>query len=213
MEYISYILVTLGILVTCLLTMRLPPLPEQKKSGAARASKTTENTNLVTDVRSPEDIRHSRLVLQRELMHVPTPWGWPGHQGSSASRNHASPNAQEVNGVSESLYHFVDRLFSEKHTVDSREYLLRKDASLRALVEDRYGRASTMKEIPYQKVKPPRLRDPSEPHDQMDNFPSGKADQIAARIPRQPESSRVVKRQTPLKKTVGLADVRTPWGW
>ena len=31
------------------------------------------------------------------------------------------------------------------------------------------------------------LRDPSLPHDQMDNFPSGKADQIVSGLDRQPD--------------------------
>jgi hypothetical protein len=151
--------------------------------------------------------------MQRELGHIPIPWGWPGHQGSASLRGQSSLDAQQADGVPQSISQFVDRLFSEKLTVDSREYLLRKDASLRVMVEDRYGRASTMKEIPYRQVKPPRLRDPSAPHDQMDNFPSGKVDQIAARIPRQPQSSRFVGQQDAMKKTADLHMVRTPWGW
>jgi len=213
MEYISYILVTLGILIACWLLVRLPAEPVQQQNRLSRVSLTAKETDRATNGKSTDDGWHSRLVLQRELLHVPTPWGWPGHQGSTSSRSQMPLNAQEVHGVSESITRFVDHLFSEKVTVDSREYLLRKDANLRTLLEDRYGRASTMKEIPYRKVTPPRLRDPSAPHDQMDNFPSGKGDQIAARIPRQPQFSRVVRQQTPLKKTAGLHEVRTPWGW
>ena len=213
MEYVSYILATLGILLGCLLLMRFPARPVQKKRSLARTAKIEKEANQAINGKDADTDWRSNLVLQRELTHVPTPWGWPGHQGSASLRSQASPDIQEVNGVSGSIGHFVERLFSEKRTVDSREYLLRKDASLRTLIEDRYGRASTMKEIPYRQVKPPRLRDPSQPHDQMDNFPSGKVDQIAARIPRQPDPSPVVKKQSPLKKTADLHMVRTPWGW
>ena len=207
MEYISYILITLAILVSCLLLMRPPALPEQKKNKTAQEPKKTDQTS---DTLSPAD---ARRVLKRELLHVPTPWGWPGNSPVPSQRNFKTSNSQDVLGASGSIQHFVDRLFREKNTVDNQEYLLKKDASLRAMVEDRYGRASTMKEIPYRKVKPPRLRDPAAPHDQMDNFPSGKADRIAKQIPRQPRSSSVVTQQHPKKKAAGLEGMRTPWGW
>jgi len=207
MEYISYILITLGILVSCLLLMRLPALPEQKKIRKARASHTVNPT---IEPMAPED---ALRVLKRELKQVPTPWGWPGNPALSSSRNYATSNSQNVQASSGSLQHFVDRLFREKNTVDNHEYLLRKNASLRALVEDRYGRASTMKELPYRKVKAPLLRDPAAPHDQMDNFPSGKADRIAARIPKQPKFASVVKQPPAKKKATDLEEMRTPWGW
>jgi hypothetical protein len=211
MEYVSYILVTLGILLGCLFLMRFPARPIQKRRSLARIPKIEKEAR--QKMNGMDTGLRSDPVLQRELMHVPTPWGWPGHRGPASFKSQASADAQEVHGVSESINQFVERLFSEKRTVDSQEYLLRKDASLRTLIEDRYGRASTMKAIPYRQVKPPRLRDPSQPHDQMDNFPSGKVDQIAARIPRQPETAPVVKQQSPMKKTADLHMVRTPWGW
>jgi len=208
MEYISYILITLAILVWCLLLILLPALREQKKIRLERASKETNKTSSTI---APKDVRR---VLQRELQHVPTPWGWPGYTGPSSSRNGAKTHSQQAIESSSRLQSFVGRLFREKITTDDQEYLLRRDASLRALIEDhRYGATAKMKAIPYRKVKPPRLRDPSAPHDQMDNFPSGKADRIAAQIPRQPKSASVVKKQPPNKKAAGLKDMRTPWGW
>jgi hypothetical protein len=64
----------------------------------------------------------------------------------------------------------------------------------------------------YQKVKPPRLRDPSLPHDQMDNFPSGKTEQIVSGLDKQPDKPED-RRETPRRKTGSLKDVKTPWGW
>jgi len=213
MEYVSYILVTLGILIACLLLMRPPAQPIQKTHSQARTSKTATKPVATVNGADTDTAWRSKLLLQRELGHVPIPWGWPGHQGYASSSRLSSLDTPQDHGVSQTISHVVDRLFTEKLTVDSQEYLLRKDASLRALVEDRYGRASTMKEIAYRRVKPPRLRDPSAPHDQMDNFPSGKVDQIAARIPRQPRSSELVRQQDAIKKTADLHMLRTPWGW
>ncbi len=205
MEYISYVLITLAIVVTCYLIMRPDASPESLKN--ARSKIEDEEKRLA-------DIANAKRVLSRELKNVPTPWGWPGHSETSATNGSLKPGVQEVRGVSESLYHFVDRLFSEKRTVDSEQYLLRRDASIRALFEDRYGRASSMAEMTYRKVKPPLLRDPNRPHDQMDNFPSGKVDNIVARISSQPVTATRVKQQVILKKAVGdLKEMRTPWGW
>ncbi|MFC1695083.1 hypothetical protein ACFL1C_02975 [Pseudomonadota bacterium] len=196
MEYISYILITLGILASCVLMLREP---RQRRLNEKLA-------------KTPKEAA-SQQALHRELKPVPTPWGWPGHVVSAAPKSHARLNAQEVHGVSESLYHFVDRLFHEKQTIDEGEFLLRKNAAMQALLEERYGKASTMQEVKYKKVKPPRLRDPGEPHDQMDNFPSGKLNGIVARIPRQPAAPADLQKQSPLRKSSELKEIRTPWGW
>ncbi len=124
MEYVSYILVTLGILLACLALMRLPEQPMPKKNSLARASRPTKEAGFIGG-KDTDTAQETRLVLQRELMHVPTPWGWPGHHRPASLRSQASLDAQEVRGVSESVNQFVERLFSEKHTVDSQEYLLR----------------------------------------------------------------------------------------
>ncbi len=215
MEYISYILITLALLIACLFLMRLPALPDQKKHKTAKAQLAGKGARVQGGKLGKHEKQHAKQVLQRDLQHVPTPWGWPGHQDLGSFKNsHTPTNSQEVHGVSESIHHFMDRLFREKRTVDSAEYLLRRNASLRSLVEDRYGRASTMQEVPYRKVKPLRLRDPSEPPDQMDNFPSGKVDQIVARIPKLEETAKVLKGPVSFRKAVaGSKEVRTPWGW
>ena len=196
MEYISYILITLGILVSCVLMLREP---RQRRLNEKLA-------------KTPKEAA-SQQALHRELKPVPTPWGWPGHVVSVAPKSHGRLDAHEVHGISESLHHFVDHLFSEKQTIDERELLLRKNAAMQALLEERYGKASTMQEVQYQKVKPPRLRDPGEPYDQMDNFPSGKLNGIVARISRQPSAPADLQKQGPLRKSSELKEIITPWGW
>jgi len=204
MEYVSYSLIILLIGLVCYSVMRPPAPSEEQQQRSGKRKKADERA---------EALRVKR-VLQREMMRVPVPWGWPGHHHEDPSRKPTPANFEEVHGVSESLHQFVDRLFSEKHTVDSADYLLRKDASLRALLEDRYGRASTMKAVAYRKVKPPLLRDPSEPHDQMDNFPSGKVDRIMAGISKQGQSAVALKNTKSKRNTpTQLKELKTPWGW
>ena len=129
MEYVTYILIIAGILVLCLILFRDPEqsLAREVKPKAAK----------------PLSEAHA---LSSETLSVPIPWGWPGHYHHAPEKTRARPNAQEVHNVSETLHRFVDRLVSEKQTIESREYLSKKDASLRALLEDRYGRATAMKE-------------------------------------------------------------------
>jgi hypothetical protein len=48
----------------------------------------------------------------------------------------------------------------------------------------------------------------------MDSFPSGKVDQIAAKIPKLIETVKILKVPVPFKKAAGESkEVRTPWGW
>ena len=141
MEYVSYILITMVTLVVCFLLMRPPAMPFKKESRATLAQKPAAADPAL-------EAEKAKQIFQRKLQRVPTPWGWPGHNDSVANRGQWPLNAEEVHGVSESLHQFLERLFSEKHTVDDREYLLRRNANLRSLVEDRYGRASTLKKQP-----------------------------------------------------------------
>ena len=110
------------------------------------------------------------------------------------------------------LRRWVDHLVAEKRTTEDEGYAQRREASLKALLEDRYGRKIKPSEMAYRKVKPPRLRDPSLPHDQMDNFPSGKTDQIVSGLKKQPGQPGE-QRETPVRKTGSLKEVKTPWGW
>jgi hypothetical protein len=188
MEYVSYILITMGILVVCFLLMRPPAMPLKKESRATVAQKPAAAD-------PAREAEKAKRIFQYNLQRIPTPWGWPGHDDSVTNRGQRPLNAEEVHGVSESLHHFVGRIFSEKHTVDDREYLLRRNANLRLLVEDRYGRASTLKKQPGRQAKAPRHAGTSNLHDQMDNVNDENLNKIVSRIKKQPK------------------ELRTPWGW
>lgn len=212
MEYFSYILVVLLILAVVLFLVRIPGRSRLKGKPADLSDRARKrraqlaSRNRAAAAREELEMRHQ--ALQRELLRVPTPWGWPGH-GQTA----ADGSSGGADRATASLHHWVDLLIREKRTVDDREYRSKQAASLRALLEDRYGRASRMQEVEYRQVKRPLLRDPSEPHDQMDNFPSGKGDELVAKLRGQPKGSSPILQATRVRKVSGLEDIRTPWGW
>ena len=150
MDYITYILIISGIMALCIVL-----LPEQAREHKLKKPTSKTTTSIET--------RGEDIALNREMLNVPIPWGWPGHDDHVTENSHALLKAQEVHGVSESLHRFADRLLNEKQTTESREYLLKKDASLRALLEDRYGRAYRTPANNNQDAKTPLLHDPGKP--------------------------------------------------
>jgi hypothetical protein len=186
LEYLVYVVVVLAILGLCATLFRPP----------ADASESFRDKRPAASSRPPALVRDSRKV--------PTPWGWPGGQMRPGNGVGVGPTTEADQGMSSALQIWVDRLIAEKRTIDDGDYLLRKDASLRALLEDRYGRGSGSRAMAYRKNRPPMLQDPQRPPDQMDNFPSGKADRILAGLQRQPQSG---------GRSRQLGNVKTPWGW
>ena len=144
MEYVLYILMILGVVVLCLFLM-----PEKDSSQSLEKETTKTDTSAEPD--------HATLARMSETHSVPTPWGWPGH---TTDKNPAIPNTREVHHTSETMLRFVDRLLSEKQTVENDDYLLKKAASLKALLEDRYGRVLTTPETNKLEGKRPLVRHP-----------------------------------------------------
>jgi hypothetical protein len=144
MEYVPYILIILGIAVLCLFLM-----PEKDPSQSLEKKTTKTDTTA-----EPNRAVHARM---RETHSVPTPWGWPGH---STDKNPAITDTREVHNTSETMIRFVNRLLSEKQTVENDDYMLKKAASLKALLEDRYGRVLTTPETNKLEGKRPLVRRP-----------------------------------------------------
>jgi hypothetical protein len=119
MEYVNYILITLGVMVLCVMVF-------WRKDLFARSHAPTEEASREVEISSDD------------RLNVPTPWGWPG--------NDSAMKLAEERTVSESLHRFVDHLISEKQTVEDQEYVLRKRENLRLLIEDRYGSSRTGKQ-------------------------------------------------------------------
>lgn len=213
MDYIYYMLVVLALLAACLFLVRIPGRTRLSEDHLALAEKALKRRRRAReqDHSQADLLAHRHQVMERELSRVGTPWGWPGHEATHSDGSGTAPMGEEVHGVSESLHRWADRLLREKRTVEDHEYRLRRQSSLRALLEDRYGRAGRMASIEYEKVKAPLLRDPDQPHDQMDNFPSGRGDEITAGL----RAQRGVINLRFSKKAAqpDLGKLKTPWGW
>ncbi len=207
MEYISYILVILGILALVLFWVfssgRVQLNAKTKKRsqpGSSVASKKQEQSKV-------------KQLNASHSLNIPTPWGWPGHEGVPLRKSGRSLVTRNAHGTQDSLHRLVDLMMSEKQTVESREYLLKKDASMRALLEDRFGPSGKSEPIKYHKVKAPLLRDPSEPFDQMDSFDSNKAREIADRLLTQEELAKMLDGQGSFRERADLGKMKKPWGW
>lgn len=211
-EYLYYVLLVLALLAGCLFALKIPgrkrlTREHEKLAERARQRRAREQEKASTGIKG-QAYRHA--IIERELQKVRTPWGWPGaeHHGGESVQGGGYGDMAAHGG----LRRWVDHLIAEKRTIQDEDYLKRREDSLRALLEDRYGRAVKASEMTFRKVKPPLLRDPSLPYDQMDNFPSGKADEIASGLDRQPDQPQG-GREVRLKKTGSLREIKTPWGW
>jgi hypothetical protein len=148
--------------------------------------------------------------------HNRTPWGWPG-----ASKDPSAPQ-----GISQAVRNFTDRMMREKQLVQPKGNT--SNGSIRALLEDRYAPVDRgMTEIPYQKVKRPLLRDPSEQHDQLDNLGGAEARQLRKKLQllaamdtantvngaADGKASGSGNSKKPEFRYVELKDIKQPWGW
>lgn len=208
MDYISYILIVLAICALIILmtrdTRRIDLGKNQKTSARAASRHSAKNAK--------SQLESATHALSRETLNIPTPWGWAGSKMRGPRAGQGS--GQGANGASSSLYRLIDLMMSEKQTVDNREYLLKKDASMRAMLEDRYGRQIPPTEIEFKRVKPPLLRDPNGPVDQMDSFRNGQANDVAQQLRANGSESKLLhKNYGPIRERAYLKEVKTPWGW
>ena len=216
MEYVYYILIIVCLMACTLVITRLAGQSRLAQNPVALADKARQLKRKEAKQKAKAAQRNSNLssnsrkrnpVMKRELSRVRTPWGWPQYDEDGDIKSGEGD-------FSASLHRLADRLIHEKKTVQNQEYLDKRNASMRALLEDRYGRSSRMPKIKYRNVRAPLLRDPNAPHDQMDNFPSGKADQVAAMLKSQSGSNQ--GRPMPPRRDAARADLKNlkkPWGW
>jgi len=213
-EYVYYGFVVIALFGVCMYMVRRPTEGRLKSGQAdlAERARRRRQTTAPTGVNAAQAARRQQS-LNRDLRTVPTPWGWPGSEVRAGSGLNGAASGQDANGAQRPLPQWIDRLISEKRTVDDRQYLLSRDAALRAMLEDRFGRPVRPTEIAYQPVRAPQLRDPNRPYDQMDNFPGGQTDRIVAKLQRQPGTSAQVRKPAAARGNVPLRDIKTPWGW
>ena len=213
-EYVYYALVIVALLAICMYMARRPGEGRLKRRQADLAERARLRRQAATPAgENAAELARRQQLLRRDLRNVPTPWGWPGSEVRAGNGLNGRAYGQGVNGTYGPLQQWIDRLISEKRTVDDSEYVLRRDASLRAMLEDRFGRPARPTEMAYQPVRAPLLRDPSRPYDQMDNFPGGQTDRIVAKLQRQPGTTAQVRVPAKARANVPLRDIKTPWGW
>lgn len=195
MEYIVYLAIVTGLLILCACALH----------GVRREEFVHKPVSESDDKNEKKD----NQVRLRELNSVPTPWGWPG---SDLNGHQTFMNGSAHIGQPD-IHRWVDGLVSEKQTKENAEYQRKREACLRALLEDRFHNSNRMSEIESPKTRPPRLRNPSARHDQMDNFPNGRLRKIEGKL-EQVNGDAVVQ---PVRFTPGrnqsITNLRRPWGW
>ncbi len=212
-----YSVIGLAILALCLVLASLPGQTRLAGRPEELADRTRERRQREKqkDAGQADRLPQHKMVIQRELKQVPTPWGWPGSELRREDGEDTGLHGLELHHNSSSMKRWIDQLFADKRTVDDDQYRSQRQAAVRAMIEDRFGRSPQATKVKFQKVKPPRLQDPDRPHDQMDNFPSGRTDAIVTKLARQPQPGKptTAPRQPALRKTVGLWEIKKPWGW
>jgi len=223
MDYLYYILAVLvfGLICTCCVRFTtgnsnrralLEYVGRQRQAAESVKARQTMRSNRGQGGRANGTSLQTGAILEREIQHIRTPWGWPGH--SAVVGEAAKPR------MSKSVQAFADRLLREKELASTRlADNLRINASVRALVEDRPHQAGGndgMQTVHYQPVKRPLLRDPGEPHDQLDNLGPLRAERIRARLQRLTSMNDAVParpREDEEFRYVAIKDMKQPWGW
>jgi hypothetical protein len=219
-DYLYYILAILVIGLIAIFSVRIatrsrnPDLIMQyearKKAVRKLSGKKEKTTTKAVSI-------HNRSAVVKSArdrnIHLRTPWGWPGSQHETDHSPH---------GITQTVKSFADHLLREKQLVESGGLAASdKGSSIRALLEDRYHPVDRgERAIPYQKVKRPLLRDPNEPHDQLDNRGSVDASKLRKKLQflsaMNNEESQVGSTGSKSKvefRYVDLKDLKQPWGW
>lgn len=208
MDYLLYILAILVIGLVCLVTIRIHFRQQDAARPAGNRSSSNRKSSNHPEGPDPKNLNPAdfKPAIQRALLHIRTPWGWPRH----LEHNRIEPPPPKY---SRGMRAFTDRLVGNEKAGRGNS---RSEASMRALLEDRYGRnPPAMTEMEYRKVKPPRLRDPSEPHDQMDNFGTREAERVRQKLKLLSSMNAESGVPEELKdlRYVDLKDIKRPWGW
>jgi hypothetical protein len=206
--YYYAILAVLVIGLVCLLVIHRAHREDESETGAANTMRTLPEIHSEDKLLWAARDQQHRLV--RELDSVRTPWGWPRHKADLSKRD---------SGLSEPMKSFTDSLVRRKNRLAGSSAESRGRQSVRALIEDRYvpSKWNSPSEIEYRKVKPPLLRDPNAPHDQMDNFGVKQAELIRKKLQRvakmNVEAAAAAAAGQRDFRYVSLKDVKQPWGW
>jgi len=221
MEYLVYLL---GVFVVALLCLAVPRV--QARNAQSKVTSPATARNKFPDRSSGRDQKGgfgansnqkplgATAATDRDRAPAALiPWGWP------RPRQFYGDGA-EWQDLSGALQSFTERLVRQKELASGQPNDPRVNDSIRALLEDRYGRVWQQSTQPpkRQRLNPPVPRDPGRPFDQLDNQRSG--EDTIERVTRQlhrmvgPEAGRPDNVRTGRKnRSVRLEDMRAPWGW
>lgn len=216
-DYINFNLILLAVLVALLIWLQLPSRSRltnnlMSMADAAHEGRPIKGTQTrQVRVAKPRSHGQHKSELAIDLSNVPIPWGWPHYEKNTFETGHPALANGHAHSISELLHFWADRLVQEKHTVDDEEYKRRKAGWIRTLMEDRYGRSSTM--APVTNVKWSEA--PTNGHDQMDNFSSGRVDKIEAKLLRNGQTHKFFHSSGKIRLNMHtqLKDLKMPWGW
>ena len=121
-EYTLYVSIVAGLVIACGVAIRaVRPLPARKSQADRVRGKGKLQARESSRMPGP----HGR----------PAPWGWPRVNGGARIDE---GGAEPVNGASTTLHRWADQLIVEKKTTENQDYQARRDASIKALLEDRF---------------------------------------------------------------------------
>jgi hypothetical protein len=204
--YYYCFLAVLVIGLICLLIIHRTHRTGESETGTANTGRTLPERHSEDKLLWASRDHEQRLV--RELDSVRTPWGWPRHKADLSKRG---------SGLSEPMKSFTDSLVRRRNRLAGASTESRGRESVRALIEDRYvpSKWNSPSEIEYRKVKPPLLRDPNAPYDQMDNFGVRQAKLVRKKLQRVARMNveAAVAASKEDHRYVGIKDVKQPWGW
>lgn len=215
MEYLLYILAVLIIGLMCIAAIRFFGRRSESPGTDLKRRATPANRTAAGSRKADRQDAAARAsasaTIAREMQRTPTPWGWANHKAFNRLDDQGS-------GLSAAMQSITDRLLREKTLAGNGYRDSRTAESLRALLEDRYAPVNKdrMTEMEFTKVNRPLLRDPSEPHDQMDNLGTRNAERISTKLGRVVAPGPLVKKPARLDddfRYVEVKDVKLPWGW
>lgn len=197
MEYGIYLAIVMALVAMCVIEIR-------RVSAASRAARMGSQPKCEAEVMSPENAREH---LQRDIRGIPTPWGWPGSEHAPAGHHGYDGHKTDPGNSSGALHRWVDHLISEKQTTDDREYQRRREASMRALLEDRFHNSDHANVVTVTAAAQPGSVE------RKNGFSSGRLEKIDAKLHTHAPVGRAEDKTGGRIVFATVADVRTPWGW
>jgi len=141
-EYTFYFLVIVLGLAACVYKVR------QLRTSDRRATRAMAQPRKNIEDRAAGSLAAGQQELEMacDLREVRVPWGWPGNRNFRPRQHHHARAPAQESTEQGTLQHWVDRLVSEKQKTTDRAYQEHLEASMKALLEDRFHSAGKQEE-------------------------------------------------------------------